>query len=33
MVITILGMVADTELKFIKDRQRTGIETAKADPG
>ena len=26
MVITILGMVADMELKFIKDRQRAGIE-------
>jgi DNA invertase Pin-like site-specific DNA recombinase len=31
MVITILGMVADIELKFIKDRQRAGIEAAKAD--
>lgn len=30
MVITILGMVADMELKFIKDRQRAGIEAAKA---
>ncbi|WP_426309764.1 helix-turn-helix domain-containing protein [Pseudomonas aeruginosa] len=30
MVITILGMVADMELKFIKDRQRAGIDTAKA---
>ena len=30
MVITVLGMVADMELKFIKDRQRTGIEAAKA---
>ena len=30
MVITILGMVADMELKFIKDRQRAGIEGAKA---
>lgn len=29
MVITVLGMVADMELKFIKDRQRTGIEVAK----
>lgn len=29
MVITILGMVADMELKFIKDRQRAGIEVAK----
>lgn len=29
MVITILGMVADMELKFIKDRQRAGIEAAK----
>lgn len=30
MVITVLGMVADMELKFIRDRQRTGIEAAKA---
>jgi DNA invertase Pin-like site-specific DNA recombinase len=29
MVITILGMVADMELQFIKDRQRAGIEVAK----
>jgi DNA invertase Pin-like site-specific DNA recombinase len=29
MVITVLGMVADMELKFIKDRQRAGIEVAK----
>jgi DNA invertase Pin-like site-specific DNA recombinase len=29
MVITILGMVADMELGFIKDRQRAGIEAAK----
>src|SRR3546814_10684878 len=31
MVITILGMVADMELKFIKDRQRAGIEAARAE--
>src|SRR3546814_17931682 len=31
MVITILGMVADMELKFIKDRQRAGIEAASAE--
>ncbi|BCH19977.1 recombinase family protein [Mesorhizobium sp. L-2-11] len=31
MVITILGMVADMELKFIKDRQRAGIAAARAD--
>lgn len=31
MVITILGMVADMELKFIKDRQRAGIEAAQAE--
>ena len=31
MVITILGMVADMELQFIKDRQRAGIEAAKAE--
>ncbi len=30
MVITILGMVADMELKFIKDRQKAGIEAAKS---
>ena len=29
MVVTVLGMVADMELKFIRDRQRTGIEAAK----
>src|SRR3546814_3868981 len=31
MVITILGMVADMGLKFIKDRQRAGIEAARAE--
>jgi DNA invertase Pin-like site-specific DNA recombinase len=31
MVITILGMVADMELKFIKDRQRAGIDAAKVE--
>ncbi len=31
MMITILGMVADMELKFIKDRQRAGIEAARAE--
>jgi DNA invertase Pin-like site-specific DNA recombinase len=31
MVITILGMVADMELKFIKDRQSAGIKAAKAE--
>src|SRR3546814_9156942 len=31
MVITILGMVADMELKIIKDRQRAGIEEARAE--
>ncbi len=30
MVITILGMVTDIKLKFIKDRQRAGIDAAKA---
>jgi DNA invertase Pin-like site-specific DNA recombinase len=30
MVLTVLGMVAEMELGFIKDRQRTGIEAAKA---
>ena len=29
MMITVLGMVADMELKFIKDRQRAGIEVAR----
>jgi len=31
IVVTILGMVADMELKFIKDRQRAGIDAAKAE--
>lgn len=31
MMITILGMVADMELRFIKDRQKAGIEAAKAE--
>lgn len=29
MVVTVLGMVADMELKFIRDRQRAGIDAAK----
>ncbi|NUH65536.1 recombinase family protein [Sulfitobacter sp. S0837] len=29
MVITVLGMMADMELKFIRDRQRAGIDVAK----
>jgi len=29
MVIAVLGMVADMELKFIRDRQRAGIDAAK----
>ena len=29
IVITVRGMVADMELKFIRDRQRAGIEAAK----
>lgn len=29
MVVTVLGMVADMELQFIRDRQRAGIEAAK----
>ena len=29
LVITVLGTVADMELKFIRDRQRAGIEAAK----
>lgn len=30
MVITILGMVADMELTFIRERQRAGIDAAKS---
>src|SRR5215218_167870 len=30
MVLTVLGMVAEMELGFIRDRQRAGIEAAKA---
>jgi DNA invertase Pin-like site-specific DNA recombinase len=30
MVVTVLGMVAEMELGFIRDRQRVGIEAAKA---
>jgi DNA invertase Pin-like site-specific DNA recombinase len=30
MVVTVLGMVAEMELGFIRDRQRAGIEAAKA---
>lgn len=30
MIITVLGMVADMELKFIRDRQRAGIDAAKS---
>jgi DNA invertase Pin-like site-specific DNA recombinase len=29
MVLTVLGMVAEMEIGFIRDRQRAGIETAK----
>src|ERR1700733_9099018 len=31
MVLTVLGMVAEMELGFIKERQRAGIEAAKAE--
>jgi DNA invertase Pin-like site-specific DNA recombinase len=31
MVVTVLGTVAKMELSFIKDRQRAGIEAAKAE--
>jgi DNA invertase Pin-like site-specific DNA recombinase len=31
MVVTVLGMVAEMELGFIKERQRAGIEAAKAE--
>lgn len=31
LVITVLGMVAQMERRFIKERQRDGIERAKAD--
>ena len=30
MILTVLGMVAEMELGFIRDRQRAGIDTAKA---
>jgi DNA invertase Pin-like site-specific DNA recombinase len=30
MVLTVLGMIAEMELGFIRDRQRVGIERAKA---
>ncbi len=30
MVLTVLGMVAEMELGFIRERQRAGIEAAKA---
>ena len=30
VVLTVLGMVAEMELGFIKERQRAGIEAAKA---
>jgi DNA invertase Pin-like site-specific DNA recombinase len=30
MILTVLGMVAEMELSFIRDRQRIGIEAAKA---
>jgi DNA invertase Pin-like site-specific DNA recombinase len=30
MVLTVLGMVAEMELRFIRDRQRAGIEAAKS---
>jgi DNA invertase Pin-like site-specific DNA recombinase len=29
MILTVLGMVAEMELAFIKERQRAGIEAAK----
>ena len=29
LVVTVLGMVADMELKFIRDRQRAGIDAAR----
>ena len=29
LVVTVLGMVADLELKFIRDRQRAGIDAAR----
>ncbi len=30
MVLTVLGVVAETELGFIRDRQRAGIDAGKA---
>jgi DNA invertase Pin-like site-specific DNA recombinase len=31
MVLTVLGMVSQMELTFIKERQRAGIDKAKAE--
>jgi Resolvase, N terminal domain len=33
IMVTVLGMVAEMERKFILERQRTGIEAAKAKGG
>ena len=33
MVLTVLGMVAEMELGFIRDRQRAGIDAAKGEGG
>jgi len=33
LVVTVLGMVAEMERRFIRDRQQTGIEAAKAKGG
>jgi DNA invertase Pin-like site-specific DNA recombinase len=33
IVLTVLGMVAQMERRFIKERQRDGIEKAKAKGG
>jgi DNA invertase Pin-like site-specific DNA recombinase len=31
VILTVLGMVAETELTFIRERQRAGIDKAKAE--
>ena len=33
MVVTVLGMVAELERRFIRERQQSGIEAAKARGG
>jgi DNA invertase Pin-like site-specific DNA recombinase len=31
MILTVVGMVAEMELGFIRDRQRAGIDAAKSE--